>query len=243
MRNCRHGPKPDRSRPGGARVAHFPTRRCDYWGLVKWSRRRLGFSKACGSGRRVEAPRDGRARVRRARGWSGCERCCSHSSVSPTTPPQDRRGEAFAAWRRFLEGLPRSAQPCSSSRISTGRTIGLLDFVDLLVDWATDVPLLVVATARPEPSHAVGTGARQDQCRTLALAPLSEADTTELVARRDRSDLRPPDVQAPCWPVQAEPLFMSRSSHGRSQNVVMSTATISARPDWVQVSSLHGSTY
>ena len=34
----------------------------------------------------------------------------------------DRRGEAFAAWRRFLEALAERGRPCSCSRTSTGPT-------------------------------------------------------------------------------------------------------------------------
>ncbi len=35
----------------------------------------------------------------------------------------DRRGEAFAAWRRFSRRSPKSGPSCSSSRICTGRTM------------------------------------------------------------------------------------------------------------------------
>ena len=49
----------------------------------------------------------------------------------------------------------------------------LLDFVDELVDWVTDVPLLVVATARPELlERRPGWGGGKLNATTLALAPL-----------------------------------------------------------------------
>ena len=56
----------------------------------------------------------------------------------------------------------------------------LLDFIDELVDWVTDVPLLVVATARPELlERRTGWGGGKLNATTLALAPLSDNDTSD----------------------------------------------------------------
>ena len=60
------------------------------------------------------------------------------------------RDEAFAAWRRFLEGIADERPSVLVFEDLHWADDGLLDFVDALVDWATDVPLLVVGTARPE---------------------------------------------------------------------------------------------
>ncbi len=62
----------------------------------------------------------------------------------------DRRNEAFAAWRRFLEGLAEQRPLVLVVEDIHWADESLLDFLDELVDWVTDVPLLVVATARPE---------------------------------------------------------------------------------------------
>jgi class 3 adenylate cyclase len=62
----------------------------------------------------------------------------------------DRRAEAFAAWRRFVEALAEDGPTVLVFEDLHWADDGLLDFVDGLVDWATDVPLLVVGTARPE---------------------------------------------------------------------------------------------
>src|SRR5205823_13530567 len=61
----------------------------------------------------------------------------------------DRRGEAFVGWRRFLEGIADERPTVLVFEDLHWADDGLLDFVDSLVDWATDVRLLVVATARP----------------------------------------------------------------------------------------------
>ena len=74
---------------------------------------------------------------------------------------------------------------------------GLLDFVDSLVDWATDVPLLVVATARPELlARRPHWGGGKTNAATLSLAPLSEAETTELVHAILERSVLPADVQS-----------------------------------------------
>jgi class 3 adenylate cyclase len=76
----------------------------------------------------------------------------------------DSRGEAFAAWRGFLEAVADTSPLVLVFEDLHWADEGLLDFVDHLVDWATRVPMLVVATARPElltPAHRVGW--RQDE--------------------------------------------------------------------------------
>ena len=54
----------------------------------------------------------------------------------------------------------------------------LLDFVDYLVDWATDSPFLVLGTARPELlERRPGWGGGKSNATTMSLSPLSEEDT------------------------------------------------------------------
>src|SRR5437762_413505 len=62
----------------------------------------------------------------------------------------DAQADAFAAWRRFLEALAEQGPLVVVFEDLHWADDELLGFVDLLVDWASDVPLLVVCTARPE---------------------------------------------------------------------------------------------
>ena len=95
----------------------------------------------------------------------------------------NRRNEAFSAWRRFLEGLAEQRPLVLVFEDLHWADESLLDFVDELVDWVTDVPLLVVATARPELlERRPGWGGGKLNATTLALAPLTE--------RRDRTASR-----------------------------------------------------
>ena len=109
----------------------------------------------------------------------------------------DRRSEAFAAWRRFLEALAAERATVLVFEDLHWADDGLLDFVDSLVDWATDLPLLVVASARPELlTRRPHWGGGKTNAATLSLAPLSEAETAELVHTILERSVLPAEVQS-----------------------------------------------
>ena len=92
------------------------------------------------------------------------------------------RSEAFAAWRRFFEGLAEERPLVLVFEDLHWADDGLLEFVDHLVEWTSDVPLLVVCTARPELlERRAGWGGGKRNTVTLSLSPLSDADTASLV--------------------------------------------------------------
>ena len=74
---------------------------------------------------------------------------------------------------------------------------GLLDFVDYLIEWAGAVPILVVATARPELlTRRPGWGGGKPNAATISLSPLTEEETAKLLhGLLDRAAL-PAEVQA-----------------------------------------------
>ena len=93
------------------------------------------------------------------------------------------RGEAFVAWRRFFEALAETRATVLVFEDLHWADEGMLDFVDSMVEWVRDVPLLIVATARPEllerrPSWAGG----KTNVITLSLSPLSITETEQLVS-------------------------------------------------------------
>ncbi len=71
------------------------------------------------------------------------------AAESLPTPSRDR-SESFAAWRRFFELLAARAPLVLVFEDLHWADPALLEFVEHVVDWATDVPLLVMCTARPE---------------------------------------------------------------------------------------------
>jgi class 3 adenylate cyclase/tetratricopeptide (TPR) repeat protein len=109
----------------------------------------------------------------------------------------DSRTESFAAWRRFFEGLAELDPLVLVVDDLHWADEGLLDFLDHLIDWATDVPILVVATARPELlTRRPGWGGGKPNATTISLSPLTEAETATLVhGLLDRAVL-PAEVQA-----------------------------------------------
>ncbi len=95
----------------------------------------------------------------------------------------DRRSEAFAAWRRFFEGMAEHRPLVLVFEDLHWADEELLDFVDYLVEWASGVPILIAATARPELLERRPTwGGGKLNATTLSLAALSEADTSRLLA-------------------------------------------------------------
>jgi tetratricopeptide (TPR) repeat protein len=90
--------------------------------------------------------------------------------------------EAFAAWRRFLELVAeRGAVVCVFEDLHWADD-ALLDFVDSLVERSGAVPLLVLATARPELlQRRPGWGGGKPNALAISLTSLSDADASALV--------------------------------------------------------------
>jgi class 3 adenylate cyclase/tetratricopeptide (TPR) repeat protein len=94
----------------------------------------------------------------------------------------DRRGESFAAWRRFLEAVAEGGPSVLVFEDLHWADDGLLDFVDGLVDWVDGVSLLVVCTSRPELlDRRPGWGGGKRNATTISLAPLDDDATALLV--------------------------------------------------------------
>jgi class 3 adenylate cyclase/tetratricopeptide (TPR) repeat protein len=93
------------------------------------------------------------------------------------------REEAFAAWRRFFEGLADERPLVLVFEDLHWADDELLDFVEHLVDWARGVPLLVLCTARPELlERRPHWGGGKLNATTVALSPLTDDETANLLA-------------------------------------------------------------
>lgn len=90
--------------------------------------------------------------------------------------------DSFAAWRRFFEAVAKQRPLVLVFDDLQWADDGILDFVDYLVDWASGVPILVVATARPELlERRPAWGGGKLNSSTLALSPLTDVDSTRLI--------------------------------------------------------------
>ena len=103
----------------------------------------------------------------------------------------ERLDQSFAAWRRFLEALAESRPLVLVFEDLHWADEALLDFVDQLIDWASDVPLLVLATTRPELlERRPGWGGGKANAVAVSLVPLPDEETARLVsALLERSEL------------------------------------------------------
>ena len=111
---------------------------------------------------------------------------------------EDRRAEAHAAWRRFFEGLAEQRPLVLVFEDLHWADDGLLDFVDDLVSWASEVPLTLVCTARPELlDRRPDWGGGKINATTLGLAPLSDVDTAQIVGELTGLAVLPAEVQLP----------------------------------------------
>jgi DNA-binding SARP family transcriptional activator len=100
-----------------------------------------------------------------------------------STVRDEGRDGAFAAWRTFLEALAEQVPLVLVLEDLQWADDGLLDFVDELTTTATDVPLLVVTTSRPELlERRPGWAGGKRNATTISLAPLPEHETEQLLA-------------------------------------------------------------
>jgi tetratricopeptide (TPR) repeat protein len=111
--------------------------------------------------------------------------------------PEDKRAETFYAWRRFFEELADQRPAVLVFEDLHWADDDLLDFVDHLVDWATDVPLLCVCTVRPELLERRPTwGGGKPNASTISLSPLSDEQTARLIGVLLEQALVPAEQQA-----------------------------------------------
>ena len=106
------------------------------------------------------------------------------------------RDEAFAAWRRFLEAMAARRPFVFVAEDVHWADEALLDFLEHLLDWAAPVPLLVVATARPELyDRRPGWSGGKRNATTISVAPLSSEETARLLQGLLERALLPAETQ------------------------------------------------
>jgi len=119
------------------------------------------------------------------------------------------RDESFAAWRRFAEALAERHPTVLVFEDLHWADDDLLDFVDELVDWVEDVPMLVLGTARPELlDRRPNWGGGKRNAQTLSLPPLGDDETARLLGSLlDRSVLPAETQQALLARAGGNPLY------------------------------------
>lgn len=107
------------------------------------------------------------------------------------------REESFTAWRRFLEALASARPLVLVFEDLHWADRAFVEFLEHLVDWATDIPMVVVCSARPELYERFpGWGGGKRNSTTISMGPLSEAETARLVSALLAQAVLPAEVQA-----------------------------------------------
>jgi len=114
-----------------------------------------------------------------------------------TSTSGNRSSEAAAAWRRFLEALADRHPLVLVFEDLHWADDALLDFIDHLADWSSDVSMLIVCTARPELLDRRGSwGGGKRNALTVALSPLNDSDIARLISTLLEQALLPAETQA-----------------------------------------------
>jgi class 3 adenylate cyclase/tetratricopeptide (TPR) repeat protein len=107
------------------------------------------------------------------------------------------REETFAAWRRFFEALAEQRPIVLIFEDIQWADDGLLDFVEHLVDWVRGVPMLILCTARLELlERRPQWGGGKLNAATVALAPLSDEETADLISILSERPLMEAEMQS-----------------------------------------------
>lgn len=103
--------------------------------------------------------------------------------VGVAASPTAEREELFAAWTGFLEHMAEDGPTVIVFEDLHWADEPMLDFLEHVTNHATGVPLLLIGTARPELfERRVGYGSGLRNATNITLAPLSDGETSQLVA-------------------------------------------------------------
>ncbi len=93
------------------------------------------------------------------------------------------QGELFSAWLRFFAAMAEQHLLILVVEDIHWADDALLDFLEHLAEWAADVPILLIAAARPELlSNRPDWGGGIRNAATLTLPPLANNDAAQLLA-------------------------------------------------------------
>jgi tetratricopeptide (TPR) repeat protein len=96
---------------------------------------------------------------------------------------QEHSDELFAAWRTFFERMSLTGTTVLVFEDLHWADTGLLDFIDHVLEWTRDLPILIVTLARPELlDKRPNWGAGKRHFSSVFLEPLPEAAMRQLLA-------------------------------------------------------------
>lgn len=107
------------------------------------------------------------------------------------------RAELFSGWLRFFEAMAARHPMIMVVEDLHWADDAVIDFLDYLTEWATDAPILLVTTARPEVfvDRPDWGGGRRDAV-IASLAPLSDQESAELLVSLTDRPVMAAEVQS-----------------------------------------------
>ena len=106
------------------------------------------------------------------------------------------RGELFSAWLQYFELMAARTPLILVIEDLHWADEALADFLEHMMDWAQDAPILVLCTARPEWfERRPGWGGGKREAVTVGLAALTADETAHLVAALLERAVMPADAQ------------------------------------------------
>ena len=98
--------------------------------------------------------------------------------------PTGEREELFSAWRTFFERISERGTTVLVFEDLQWADTGLLDFIESMLEWSRNHPILIVALSRPDlVDRRPGWGAGQRSFTSLRLEPLPDDAIADLVRR------------------------------------------------------------
>jgi len=167
-----------------------------YWALGEMVKAQAGILES-------DAPEEAAAKLAVAveeAAADASERDWLNASLAPlvgaAAAAAGEREESFTAWRRFIEGIASERPLVLVFEDLHWADDALVAFVEHLVDWSTDVPLLVLSSARPELyERHPGWGGGKRNSNTISLSPLGADETARLLAALLQKAVLPAETQ------------------------------------------------
>ncbi|HSK37737.1 MAG TPA: adenylate/guanylate cyclase domain-containing protein [Actinomycetota bacterium] len=175
------------------------------------------------------------------RGWVRARLAPLLGIAGPDTAKAER-AELFAAWRRFVEAIAATHPLVLVVEDLHWADQAMLEFLENLVERSADLPLLIVATARPELlERQPGWGGGNPASTRIPLGALSDLDTARLVAALVGRSALPVGVQALLLERAAgNPLYAEEFARLLADQGLVVEGEVAAAPDIPVPDTVHG---
>ncbi|MDF2744151.1 MAG: family ATPase, partial [Actinomycetia bacterium] len=175
------------------------------------------------------------------RGWLR-ERLAPLVGIAGPDAVKAERAELFAAWQRFVEAIAASHPLILVIEDLHWADQAMLEFLEHLVERSADLPLLILATARPELlERQPGWGGGNRTSTRIPLGALTDLEVARLVAALVGRAALPVGVQALLLERAAgNPLYAEEFARLLADQGLVVEGEVAAAPDIPVPETVHG---